>query len=135
MRTPLSQLSLTGGRWIMRAIGRAAAELLVLLVAGVISFPMLIGYAFGILLMWVLGIVSSLFLIAALFSGAMWLFTHSPHAFHMMLGFLAYAAMPFVLIAAMRDTAGDDSSRPRRGAAAGPGFENWPWQAHRTAGV
>ena len=47
------------------------------------------------------GIVSGLFLIVALFSGVMWLFTHSPHAFHTMLGFLGYAAVPFALIVAM----------------------------------
>jgi len=84
-----------------RTIGRVAAELLGVLLAGVVSFFVMIAYALGILFMWACGIVSGLFLIVALFSGVMWLFTHSPHAFHTMLGFLGYAAVPFALIVAM----------------------------------
>jgi hypothetical protein len=82
----------------MRTIGRMAAELLGVLLAGAVSFFVMIGYVLGILFLWACGIVSSLFLIAALFSGTMWLFTHSEHALHTMLGFLAYAAVPFALI-------------------------------------
>ena len=85
----------------MRTIGRVAAELLGILLAGVVSFFVMIAYALGILFMWACGIVSGLFLIVAFFSGVMWLFTHSPHAFHTMLGFLGYAAVPFALIVAM----------------------------------
>ena len=85
----------------MRTIGRVAAELLGILLAGVVSFFVMIAYALGILFMWACGIVSGLFLIVALCSGVMWLFTHSPHAFHTMLGFLGYAAVPFALIVAM----------------------------------
>ena len=85
----------------MRTIGRVVAELLGVLLAGVVSFFVMIAYALGILFMWACGIVSGLFLIVALFSGVMWLFTHSPHAFHTMLGFLGYAAVPFALIVAM----------------------------------
>jgi hypothetical protein len=85
----------------MRTMGRVAAELLGVLLAGVVSFCVMIAYALGILFMWACGIVSGLFLIVALFSGVMWLFTHSPHAFHTMLGFLAYAAVPFALIVAV----------------------------------
>ncbi len=82
----------------MRTIGRLAAELLGVLLAGAVSFFVIIDYALGILFVWACGIVSSLFLIVALFSGTMWLFTHNQHAFHTMLGFLAYAAVPFALI-------------------------------------
>jgi hypothetical protein len=85
----------------MRTVGRVAAELLGILLAGVVSFFVMIAYALGILFMWACGIVSSLFLIVAFSSGVMWLFTHSPHAFHTMLGFLGYAAVPFALIVAM----------------------------------
>jgi membrane protein YdbS with pleckstrin-like domain len=85
----------------MRAIGRAAVELLGLLVAGVASFFAMIGHAVGILIVWACGMVSGLFLIVALLSGAMWLFTHSQHSFQTMLGFLAYAAVPFVMIIVM----------------------------------
>jgi hypothetical protein len=77
----------------MRTIGRVAAELLGILLAGVVSFFVMIAYALGILFMWACGIVSGLFLIVALFSGVMWLFTHSPHAFHTMLGFLGYGVL------------------------------------------
>jgi membrane protein YdbS with pleckstrin-like domain len=82
----------------MQAIGRAAAELLGLLVASVVSFFVMVGYAVGILFVWACGMVSVLFLIAALFSGTMWLSTHSHHAFQTMLGFFADAAVPFATI-------------------------------------
>jgi hypothetical protein len=85
----------------MRTMGRVAAELLGVLLAGVVSFVVMIAYALCILFMRTCGIVSGLFLIVALFSGVMWLFTHSPHAFHTMLGFLGYAAVPFAVIVAM----------------------------------
>jgi hypothetical protein len=66
-----------------------------------VSFLVMIGCALGILFVWACGIASGLFLIAALFSGTMSLFTHSQHAFRTVFGFLAYAAAPFVLIAAI----------------------------------
>jgi hypothetical protein len=117
-----------------------AAELLGVLLAGVVSFFVVIGYAFGILFMWACGIVSGLFLMVALFSGVMWLFTHSPHAFHTMLGFLGYATVPFALIVAMtyyhgkltdrlkarqdrRAPNGSGSSRPRERIPARPDLE------------
>src|ERR1700730_12885980 len=100
MRSTLPRFSLIGRRWIMRTIGRVAAELLGVLLAGVVSFFVMIAYVLGILFMWAGRIVSGLVLIVALFSGVMWLFTHSPHAFHTMLGFLGYAAVPFALIVA-----------------------------------
>jgi hypothetical protein len=55
----------------MRTIGRVAAELLGILLAGVVSFFVMIAYALGILFMWACGIVSGLFLIVAFFSGVM----------------------------------------------------------------
>ena len=82
----------------MRTIAGIVAELLGVLLAGVVSFLAAIGFAFGVLFMWVCGVVSGLFLIAALFSGMMLLFTHSPHAARTMLGFLGYATVPFLLI-------------------------------------
>ena len=82
----------------MRTIARIVAELLGVLLAGVVSFFAAIGFAFGVVFMWVCGIVSGLLLIAALFNGVMLLFTHSPHAAHAMLGFLGYATVPFLLI-------------------------------------
>lgn len=85
----------------MRTIGRMAAELLGVLLAGVASFFAAIGFVVGALFIWVCGIVSGLFLIAALFSGVMWLFTRNPHAFHTMLGFFGYAGVPFLLIVVM----------------------------------
>jgi hypothetical protein len=85
----------------MRTIGRMAAELLGVLLAGVVSFFAAIAFVFGALFIWVCGIVSGLFLIAALFSGVMWLFTRNPHAFHTMLGFFGYAGVPFLLIVVM----------------------------------
>jgi hypothetical protein len=51
----------------MRTIGRMAAELLSVLLAGVVSFFAAIGFIVGALFIWVCGIVSGLFLIAALF--------------------------------------------------------------------
>jgi uncharacterized protein (DUF58 family) len=56
----------------MRTIGRLAAELLGVLLAGAVSFFVIIGYALGILFMWACGILSGLLLIVALFSGTMW---------------------------------------------------------------
>jgi hypothetical protein len=46
----------------MRTIGRMAAELLGVLLAGVVSFFAAIGFVFGVLFIWVCGIVSRLFL-------------------------------------------------------------------------
>jgi hypothetical protein len=42
----------------MRTMGRVAAELLGVLLAGVVSFFVMIAYALGILFMWACGIVS-----------------------------------------------------------------------------
>jgi hypothetical protein len=78
----------------MRTIGRMAAELLGVLLAGVASFFAAIGFVVGALFIWVCGIVSGLFLIAALFSGVMSLFTRSPQAFHTMLGFFCICLCP-----------------------------------------
>ena len=95
----------------MGTIGRLV-ELLGVLVAGAVSFFVIIGYALGILFMWACGIVSGLFLIVALFSGTMWLFTHSQHAFNTMLGFLAYAAVPVALIVVMSYYYGKLTDKP-----------------------
>jgi hypothetical protein len=98
----------------MLAIGRMAAELLGVLLAGVVLFFVVIGYAFGILFMWACGIVSGLFLIVALFSGVMWLFTHSPQCIphHARLSRLCHRAL--------RADCGDDLlSREADGRAEG----------------
>ena len=68
---------------------------------GCVSFFVAIGFVVGALFIWVCGIVSGLFLIAALFSGVMWLFTRNTRAFHTMLGFFGYAGVPFLLIVVM----------------------------------
>jgi hypothetical protein len=53
----------------MRTLGRLAAELVGVLLAGAISFVVMIGCVLGIIFLWACGIASGLFLIVALFSG------------------------------------------------------------------
>jgi len=82
----------------MRAIGRAIRELLGVLTAGFIAFFVMLAYAAGLLLLLACGFVCAGFLLVALFSMTMWLFTGDAHALHVMLGYFGYAGGTFAVI-------------------------------------
>ena len=85
----------------MRVIGRAISELVGVLTAGFIAFFVMLAYAAGLLLLLACGFACAGFLLVALFSMAMWLFTGDTHALHVMLGYFAYAGGIFSVIAAL----------------------------------
>jgi hypothetical protein len=85
----------------MHAIGRAISELIGVLTAGFIAFFMMLAYAAGLLLLLACGFVCAGFLLVALFSMVMWLFTRDAHAFHLMLGYFGYAGGTFAVITAI----------------------------------
>ncbi|HUB15758.1 MAG TPA: hypothetical protein VMB34_27680 [Acetobacteraceae bacterium] len=82
----------------MHAIGRAISELIGVLTAGFIAFFLMLAYAAGLLLLLACGFVCAGFLLVALFSMVMWLFTHDAHALHLMLGYFGYAGGTFAVI-------------------------------------
>jgi hypothetical protein len=75
----------------MRRIGRGLAELAGVLTAAFVTFFVMLAYAAGLSLLLACGFACAGFLLVALFSLVMWLFTRDPHAFRMMLGYFAYA--------------------------------------------
>jgi hypothetical protein len=83
----------------MRQLERAVVELVGVLLAGMVSFFLDDRLCASFLFLWVCGIASGLLSIAALFSAAMWLLTHDPHAFRSMLGFLFAMTRPAGLAA------------------------------------
>ena len=85
----------------MRSIVLALTELLGVLVAGFLGFFMMLAYVAGFLLLLACGFACAGFVLVALFSMGMWLFTHDAHAFRMMLGYFAYAGGAFAAIAAL----------------------------------
>jgi len=103
----------------MRAIGRAISELVGVLTAGFIAFFVMLAYAVGLLLLLACGFVCAGFLLVALFSMVMWLFTGDNHAWHVMLGYFGYAAAAFAVIATLSYYHGKsmDNRRVRRVSA------------------
>jgi len=85
----------------MRPIGRATRELLGVLAAGFIAFFVMLAYAAGLLLLLACGFVCAGFLLVALFSMVMWLFTGNAHALRVMLGYFTYAGGTFSVIATL----------------------------------
>jgi hypothetical protein len=85
----------------MRSIVLALTELLGVLVAGFLGFFVMLAYVAGFLLLLACGFACAGFLLVALFSMGMWLFTHDAHAFRMMLGYFAYAGGAFAVITAL----------------------------------
>jgi len=85
----------------MRAIGRALYELMGVLVAGIVGFFVMLAYIAGGLIWFTCGVACFCFLLVALSSMVMWLFTHDTHAFHLMLGYFVYAGAAFAASAAM----------------------------------
>jgi len=85
----------------MRSIWRALAELLGVLAAGFVGFFVMLGYMAGVVVWLTCGVVCFCFLLVALFSMVMWVFTRDAHAFHVMLGYFAYAGAAYAVIAAM----------------------------------
>jgi hypothetical protein len=85
----------------MRPIGRAISELVGVLTAGFIAFFVMLAYAAGLLLLLACGFVGAGFVLVALFSMIMWLFTGDTHALLVMLGYGIYAAGTFAMIAAL----------------------------------
>ncbi|HUZ64823.1 MAG TPA: hypothetical protein VMU82_14055 [Acetobacteraceae bacterium] len=82
----------------MRVLGGFLAELLGVFAAGVFGFFVMLALAAGVLLVWLIGCVSGLFLIIALVESAWWLYAHSHHAAVTALGYYGYAAGTFALI-------------------------------------
>jgi hypothetical protein len=85
----------------MRAIGRFLGELVGVFVAGVFGFFLMLVLAAGVVLVWLIGCVSGLFLIIALAESAWWLHTHSHHAAVTALGYYGYASGTFALISVL----------------------------------
>ena len=85
----------------MRTIGRALAELLGVLAAGFLGYPVMLAYVAGFLLLLACGFVCAGFLLVALFSMVTWLFNHDAHTFRTMLGYFGYAGGAFAVIAAL----------------------------------
>ena len=101
----------------MHAIGRALMELLSVLAAGFIGFFVVLAYMAGGLVWFVCGVACFGFLLVALFSMIMWLSTNNAHAFHVMLGYFAYAGAAYALVAAMSYYRGKFSDRLTFGRA------------------
>jgi len=80
---------------------RAISELIGVLTAWFIAFFVMLAYAAGLLLLLACGFVCAGFLLVALFSMVMWLFTHDAHALHVMLGYIGYAGGTFAVIVAL----------------------------------
>jgi len=76
---------------------RALSELAGVIVAGFAAFFGGILFLAGLVLLWLSGIASALFLMIAAFAGVMYAFTGSHHAAVIALGYLGYAAVPFVV--------------------------------------
>ena len=85
----------------MRAIGRALDEMIGVLAAGFVGFFVMLAYVVGSLIWFTCGVASFCFLLVALFSMVMWVFTHDKHAFHVMLGYFVYAGVAYAGIAAI----------------------------------
>ena len=85
----------------MRSIVLALSELLGVLVAGFLGFFVLLTYVAGFLLLLACSFACAGFLMVALFSMVMWLFSHDTHTFRTMLGYFGYAGEAFAVIAAL----------------------------------
>ena len=85
----------------MRTIGRALDELMGVLTAGFVGFFVILAYIVGGLIWFAFGVTCFCFLLVALFSMIVWVFTHDTHAFHLMLGYFVYAAAVYAGIAAV----------------------------------
>ena len=75
----------------------ALIDLAGVIVAGFVAFLIGILMAGVVLVLWFLGLVSALMLMVSAFGGVMWLCTGKAHAAQIALGYLGYAAVPFVI--------------------------------------
>ena len=82
----------------MRAVGGFLAELACVFIAGVFGFFLMLVLAAGLVLAWLIGCMSGLFLVIALAESGWWMYTHSVHAGMTALGYYCYAAATFALI-------------------------------------
>lgn len=85
----------------MRAIRQALTELLGVLAAGFVGFFVMLAYMAAILVWFTCGVACFCLLLVGLFSMVLWLFTRDAHAFHVMLGYFAYAGAAYAVIAAI----------------------------------
>ena len=83
----------------VRAIRRAFGELIGMLAAGFVGFFVMLACIVGSLIWFACGVVCFCFMLVALFSMVMWVFTHDTHAFDLMLGYFVYAAAAYAGIA------------------------------------
>jgi hypothetical protein len=106
----------------MQSIRWALAELVSVLVAGFLGFFVMLAYVAAFLLLLACGFACAGFLLVALFSMAMWMFSHDANAFRTMLGYFAYAGGVFAVIGALSYYHGKvaDGVKARRGHAAAP---------------
>jgi hypothetical protein len=80
---------------------RVAAELCAIVVAGFLAFLLGIAVIAGMILLWLCGIAGSLMLVVSLFAAMMYAVTGKHHDLVLALGYLCYAAVPFVVIFAV----------------------------------
>ena len=85
----------------IRTIGRALDELMGVLAAGFVGFFVMLAYMAGGLIWFACGVACFCFLLLALLSTVVWVFTHDTHAFEVMLGYFVYAAAAYVGVAAI----------------------------------
>lgn len=85
----------------MRTVGRLLAGLVGTFICGVIGFFLMLVFAAGTVLAWLLGCASGLFLLIAVAESAWWLHTHSHHVAMTALGYYGYAAGAFGLISVL----------------------------------
>jgi len=76
---------------------RALSELAGVIVAGFVAFFAGIAFVLGLLFLWLCGLASALCLIVAVAAGIMYAFTGNHHDAMIALGYLGYAAVPFVM--------------------------------------
>jgi len=76
---------------------RALSELAGVIVAGFVAFFAGIAFVLGLLFLWLCGLASALCLIVAVVAGIMYAFTGNHHDAMIALGYLGYAAVPFVM--------------------------------------
>ena len=67
-----------------------------MIVAGFVAFFGGIVFLLGLLALWLCGLASALCLMVSVFAGVMYWITGTPHDGELALGYLVYAAVPFV---------------------------------------
>jgi len=85
----------------VHTLGRALDELIGVLAAGFVGFFVMLAYIAGGLIWFACGVTCFCFLLVALFSMVIWLFTRDTHAFEVMLGYFVHAGAAYAGVAAI----------------------------------